>query len=256
MTRQRFHYDWHWQWPYGNGDLGNQGIHQMDVARWGLGVSGLSDRVMSYGGRLGYEDAGDTANTQVVIHEFGPDKTLVFEVRGLKTPPYLGADVGVIFHGSEGYLVMTSYSKGAAFDKDGKQVQVFDGGGDHYGNFINAVRSRKIEDLHGEVLEGHYSSALCHMGNIAYRLGQQTSVADTKKQLAALKTNEDTQATFDRLTEHLKADDIDLEKITLGLGPELAFDPQSETFKDNAAANAMLTREYRAPFVVPEAGKI
>ena len=256
VTRQRFHYDWHWQWPYGNGDLGNQGIHQMDVARWGLGVSGLSDRVMSYGGRLGYEDAGDTANTQVVIHEFGPDKTLVFEVRGLKTPPYLGADVGVIFHGSEGYLVMTSYSKGAAFDKDGKQVQVFDGGGDHYGNFINAVRSRKIEDLHGEVLEGHYSSALCHMGNIAYRLGQQTSVADTKKQLAALKTNEDTQATFDRLTEHLKADDIDLEKITLGLGPELAFDPQSETFKDNAAANAMLTREYRAPFVVPEAGKI
>ena len=96
VTRPQFHYDWHWQWHYGNGDLGNQGIHQMDVARWGLGVDTLTKRVLSYGGRFGYEDAGETANSQVVIHDYG-DKTLVFEVRGLKTEPLQDANVGVIF---------------------------------------------------------------------------------------------------------------------------------------------------------------
>ncbi len=84
LTRPRFHYDWHWQWPYGNGDLGNQGIHQMDLCRWALGVDQLSNAVLSYGGRLGYEDAGDTANTQMIVHDYG-DQALVFEVRGLET---------------------------------------------------------------------------------------------------------------------------------------------------------------------------
>ena len=84
LTRKKLHYDWHWIWAYGNGDLGNQGIHQMDLARWGLGVNELCKATFSYGGRLGYEDAGETANTQVVVHDYG-DKSLVFEVRGLKT---------------------------------------------------------------------------------------------------------------------------------------------------------------------------
>ena len=99
LSRPRFHYDWHWQWDYGNGDLGNQGIHQMDIARWGLGVDSIGNSVYSYGGRLGYVDAGDTANTQVSIHDYG-DKRLVFEVRGLPTDPHKGAGVEVIFEGS------------------------------------------------------------------------------------------------------------------------------------------------------------
>jgi len=255
-TRKRFHYDWHWQWPYGNGDLGNQGIHQMDIARWGLGVNQLSDRILSYGGRLGYEDAGETANTQVVIHEFGDEKTLVFEVRGLPTPDYKGAKVGVIFHGTDGYVALASYEGGAAFDKSGKLIQKFDAGGDHYANFLDAVRSRKYEDLHADILEGHLSSALCHLGNISYRLGQQLSAADVKKQLASVKSNDDSQATFDRVTDHLKANKLDLEKVKLGFGPLLTFDPQKEVFKDNAAADEMLTRKYREPFVVPPAGKV
>ena len=94
LARPKLHYDWHWDWDTGNGDLGNQGIHQMDIARWGLGVEGLGQSVLAYGGRFGYEDAGETANTQVSIHDYG-DKTLVFEVRGLKTPRLLGAGVGV-----------------------------------------------------------------------------------------------------------------------------------------------------------------
>ena len=100
--------------------------------------------MLSYGGRLGYEDAGETANTQVIVHDYG-DKTLVFEVRGLQTEPiYKGAKVGVIFEGTDGYVVMTSYDGGAAFDT-GRQAwsQKFKGGGDHFGNFIKAVRSRK-----------------------------------------------------------------------------------------------------------------
>ena len=111
LTRQKFHYDWHWQREWGNGDMGNQGPHQMDIARWGLGVDRLADSAIAYGGRLGYEDAGDVANTEVGIFEFG-DKTLVFEVRGLKTDPLRGAKVGVIFYGSEGYVVLTSYTGG------------------------------------------------------------------------------------------------------------------------------------------------
>ena len=125
LTRPKFHYDWHWQREWGNGDMGNQGPHQMDIARWGLGVDRLADSAIAYGGRLGYEDAGDVANTEVGIFEFG-DKTLVFEVRGLKTDPLRGAKVGVIFYGSEGYVVMTSYTGGAAFDPErqaGQEVQ-------------------------------------------------------------------------------------------------------------------------------------
>ncbi len=176
VTRPKFHYDWHMQFLYGNGDLGNQGIHQMDIARWGLGVNTVSNGVFAYGGRLGYEDAGDAANTQVVVHDYG-DKSLVFEVRGLETGEYKGAKVGNIFEGTDGYVMMTSYEAGAAFDKDGNQVAKFKGGGDHFANFITAVRSRKIEDLNADILEGHLSSALCHLGNISYRLGSQVSVA-------------------------------------------------------------------------------
>src|SRR5260221_12883057 len=106
----------------------------------------------------------------MIIHDYG-DQALVFEVRGLPTQPYKEASVGVIFEGSEGYVVMTSYSKGTAFDKDGQVVRQFDGGGDHYGNFVSAVRSRNYKELNADIQEGHLSIALCHLGNIYYRLG-------------------------------------------------------------------------------------
>src|SRR5439155_1546042 len=114
------------------------------------------------------------------------DKALVFEVRGLKTEPYKAATVGVIFEGADGYVVMTSYSEGVAFDKQGNKVQEFHGGGDHYGNFLNAVRSRKHEDLNADILEGHLSSALCHLGNISYRLGTYMPVPEVKDRLQSL----------------------------------------------------------------------
>jgi len=257
LTRKRFHYDWHWQWPYGGGDLSNQGPHEMDIARWGLGQTGLSRRVFSYGGRLGYEDAGETPNTMVITHEFPEDgKTLVFEVRGLKTGDLKGAKIGVIFYGSEGYVVITSYTSGAAFDLKGNIVQRFTGGGDHHGNFLKAVRSGKFEDLNADILQGHLSSALCHMGNISYNLGQEMTCADLKKRLAEVKSNENAGETFDRVTAHLTDNGIKMDERKLRVGPELTFDPAKEIFPGNASANKFLTRDYHKPFVVPAAGQV
>jgi predicted dehydrogenase len=257
VTRPQFHYDWHWQFAYGNGDLGNQGIHQMDLARWGLGVNQLSNAVISYGGRFGYEDAGETANTQVVIHDYG-DKALVFEVRGLPTDDYRGAGVGVIFEGSEGYLVMTSYSDGAAFDLEGNRIKEFRGGGDrhHYANFLDAVRSRKAERLNADILEGHLSSALCHLGNISYVLGESVSTAEALERLESLGFKDNVKATLDRTVEHLTANQVDLAKTPFQLGPLLKLDPVAETFTERADANSLLTREYRAPFVVPDRAQV
>jgi predicted dehydrogenase len=254
-TRPKMHYDWHWQWDYGNGDLGNQGIHQMDVARWGLGASDLGDGVLSYGGRYGYEDAGETANTQVCIHTFG-DKTLVFEVRGLKTEDLRGARVGNIFYGSQGYVVMTSYNKGAAFDPEGKMVKEFGGpGGDelHFQNFLKAVRSRNHKDLNADIEEGHLSSALCHLGNISYRLGSPMMPSDVRSALAG---NAEATETFERFSSHLSDNKVDLEKDKITFGAKLKVDGKKENFPGNDKANAMLTREYRAPYIVPAAGEV
>src|SRR5207249_3242315 len=152
------HYDWHWFWDYGNGDLGNQGIHEMDKARWGLGKNELPKSVISIGGRFGYLDDGETANTQICVFDYG-DCELIFEVRGLPAknpyPPYPGKDfkkdlklprnfVGNIWYGTEGVLVGSDI-KGygvAAFNNSGELVKTFGGGEDHFGNFVKAVRSR------------------------------------------------------------------------------------------------------------------
>ncbi|QDU10443.1 Gfo/Idh/MocA family protein [Gimesia aquarii] len=254
LTRKRFHYDWHWQTPTGNGDLGNQGIHQMDVARWGLGVDSIGDSVQAYGGRLGYVDAGDVANTQVSIHQFG-DKRLVFEVRGLETEAYRGAKVGVIFYGSEGYVVIPSYNSASAFDLDGKLIKKFSGSADHFANFVDAVRSRKISDLNADIEEGHISSALCHLGNISYELGEQVPVQELNARFTG---DAEAQETLGRYREHLSNNKLDPAKTQVSLGPELSLDGKKEVFTGSMAstANPKLTREYRAPFVVPSTAKL
>jgi len=252
LTRQKLHYDWHWQWAYGNGDLGNQGIHQMDLCRWALQVTQLSNSVLSYGGRFGYTDAGETPNTQLVIHDFGGGKTLVFEVRGLETGEYKKSKVGIIVEGSEGYLVMSSYSDGTVFDKGGNAQKEFKGGGDHYDNFIKAVRNRKIDDLNADILQGHLSSALCHLGNISYRLGRQVGTSELQERLKSLSVSDNSAETLDRTISHLADNKVAISDQTrFQVGDVLKFDPQTETFPGNDAANAQLTREYRAPFVVP-----
>jgi predicted dehydrogenase len=255
LTRPRFHYDWHWQYPYGNGDLGNQGIHQMDLCRWALNESRLCDRTFSLGGRLGYQDAGETANTQLVIHDYGK-KQLSFEVRGLPTPDYKGAKVGIIVEGSKGYLVMTSYQSGTVFDLDGKPVKTFDGGSDafHYKNFELAVRNRNHKLLHADVEEGHYSSALCHLGNISLQLGEIVDGGEVAAKLANIKGPSNVSEAWQRTAEHLKENKVESYKIAVG--PSLELDSVAETFKGNEKANTMLTREYRKGYEIPSASGI
>jgi predicted dehydrogenase len=255
LTRKKFHYDWHWQREWGNGDMGNQGPHQMDIARWGLGLGRLPDRVLCYGGRFGYQDAGDVANTEVGILRSG-EKTIVFEVRGLETDALRNASVGVIFYGSEGTVVLNSYTSGAAFDPQGKHVRNFGGAGDHFGNFVDAVLAHDPTSLHAGIIEGHLSCAHSHLANISYYLGKPAGVGDIRSALGRLDLGEEADDCLRRTTEHLRANGIDLADTRLTLGPALKIDDSRETICDNPAAVAMLTRKYRAPFLVPAAGQV
>lgn len=250
LTRPKLHYDWHWVWPTGNGDLGNQGIHQMDIARWGLNVSTIGNSVFGFGGRVGYVDAADTPNTEVCVHDYG-EKTLIFEVRGLKTGDLKGAKVGVIFEGSEGYVVLTSYTSGAAFDKDGKKVKDFKGGGDHHGNWLKAIRSRKKEDLNADILEGHLSSALCHLGNISVRLGEQVEAGEIFTRLKTLPAATVTGETLERVIKHLSENNLGADTM-LSMGRHLTIDPVKEVFTGSGSseANPHLFREYRKGFEI------
>ncbi len=234
ITRPKFHYDWHWQWTYGNGDLGNQGIHQMDLCRWALKKDTLAPSILSYGGRFGYEDAGETANTQVVVHDYG-DQQLVFEVRGLKTDPYQGAGVGLIVEGTQGKVVLTSYSGGTAFDLDGNPIKKFNQGNDdyHYANFIDAVLARDASKLNAPIQDGHLSSALCHLGNISLRLGTAIDAKQFDDYSKDLANPGELKATFDRTMEHLKANEVNVDSIKISAGPRLKFSPETEKFIDN-----------------------
>lgn len=267
LTRKQLHYDWHWVWDTGNGDLGNQGIHQMDIARWFLGEAALSPLVYSVGGRLGYKDDGETPNTQLVVH--GYEKApLYFEVQGLPASAdakemgkYRGADVGVIVQYENGHILIPSYTSATAFDKEGKAIMRWGGGkgeapkGEetkmegHYENFITAVRSRKHTDLNADIEGGHISSALCHTGNISYRLGQK---AAPEAILEKVKSDPEAVDSINRMIEHLAANNVDVKMDQLTLGEVLKMDPKTEKFIGNPEADKLLTREYRAPFIVPE----
>jgi predicted dehydrogenase len=249
------HYDWHWVWDYGNGDIGNQGIHEMDKARWGLGKIGLPNSVISVGGRFGYVDDGETPNTQVAVFDYG-DTQLIFEVRGLKTDSLKGARVGNIYYGTEGYMVVPNYSSATVFSLKGEKIKDFrsqEGEESHFGNFVKAVRSRKVEDLHADIEEGHVSSALCHLANISYRLGKQEPFNGKSK---AFGDNKEAAETFLRMEDHLKDNQVKLEDTKYQVGRSLKIEPKTESFAGDKEADAMLTREYRKGFEVPTAAKL
>jgi len=263
------HYDWHWIWEYGNGDLGNQGIHEMDKARWGLGKAELPRSVLSIGGRFGYVDDGETANTQLSVMDYG-DCQLIFEVRGLPSkspypekvnqietgknkltgkPTTIGDSsnfVGNIFYGDKGIVVCPSYDSGVVLDPKGEIVERFKGGGDHYGNFVKAVRNRKVADLNGDIEEGHISSALCHLANISYRIGTEVPV-----EKLTISGNKEGTESLEGMSAHLGAHKVALDKTPYRLGKKLDIDPKTEQFTNDRAANAHLSREYRKGFEVP-----
>ncbi len=239
FTRNRFHYNWHWIWDTGNGDFGNQGIHELDVARWGLDVK-YPNKISALGGHFMFDDDQETPNTLNVAYEFalpgGKRKMMVFEVRhwisnhealigdpnfgGGEVPVALGNvtapapskqkgpqnTIGNIFYGSKGYMAMNGYDAYRTWlGEEQEPGPHAEGEGNNWANFIDCVRSRKQEDLNAPIEEGHISCTLLHLGNVSYRLGRT-----------------------------------------------LRFDPEKETVIGDEEANRMLRGTYRAPYVVPE----
>jgi predicted dehydrogenase len=221
FTQNRFHYNWHWFWDYGNGDIGNQGIHQVDTARWGLGVK-YPTKISAIGGHFMFDDDQETPNTLNCAFEFdegpGKKKMMEFEVRHWISnheagigEPRPGNTVGTTFYGSKGYLSVAGEDTRVYHSWLGRQQTPGpgptddEGNGNHWANFIDAVRSRKLSDLHAPVQEGAISTALVHLANISYRLGRT-----------------------------------------------LHFDAASYSCTGDPEANRMFKREYRKPFVVPD----
>jgi predicted dehydrogenase len=253
LSRPRFHHDWHWQSEYGNGDLGYQGVHQLDLCRWGMQLQQMSDSVLSVGGSFGSQDAADTPNTQVLLHQFG-SRAILLEVRGLSSESCRGVHVGVIFEGSDGYVVMTSYHCGAAFDRDGNRVTEFRGGGGnhlHFRNFLQAVRSRNCSRLNADIEEGHLSSALCHTANLSHRLGSSVPYCDAIEALEETPHQTVMTDAVKRLEAHLLHHQVDVSQSMVVLGQQLTCDPDSEQFLSHPHANQLLRREYREGFAVP-----
>lgn len=249
LRRKNLHYDWHWVYNTGNGDIGNQGVHQMDIARWGLGQDALPTSVISCGGRLGYDDDGNTANTQIAVYDYG-DSQAIFEVRGLPTDAYKTAHIGTIFHCEHGYVVSTSYSTILAFDHEGNEVKRFTGGSEqhHYQNFLEAIKSGDASSLNAPANEGHLSAALGHLGNISYRLGAAQGLLDS---VAPFGDAEAANESFHRFRDHLTTNGLDPSTTQYLMGPRLTMEGDRFVGDWSAEANAMLTRNYREPFVVP-----
>lgn len=230
FSRNRFHYHWHWNWDYGNGDIGNQGVHEMDIARWGLGVN-LPTKICAMGGHFMFDDDQNTPNTLMAMFEFanpegGSDKKkiLQFEVRhwicnneGDLSPGFRDKDdndgymqsnvnvIGNLFYGAEGYMRKTVEEWETFMGKTREPGDRGSGLGNHYQNYIDAIRANDPDLLTAPIEEGFYSCALIHLANISYRLGRS-----------------------------------------------IHFDPEKQEIIGDAEASAKMTREYREPYVVPE----
>ncbi len=245
------HYNWHWFWDFGNGEIGNQGVHQMDVARWAItaatGKVGPKS-VVSLGGRYGYEDQGQTPNTQLTVFDYG-DVKLMFEDYGLVNDET--RKVTNEFYTTEGVI-----KDGKFFPKgksEGEPLEQFDSPmapGNIFENFINCVRSRKRDNLNAEVQEGHLSSLHCHLGNISYRLSDQT---DFSKAPTSFSGDSVASGAFDQMKSQLSAFiDKDLKGMQYNLGRVIQYDAKNEKIVGDPEADAMLTPPSRAPYSIPE----
>ncbi|MCD6202576.1 MAG: Gfo/Idh/MocA family oxidoreductase [Bacteroidales bacterium] len=243
FNRNRFHYNWHWFWDYGNGDTGNQGPHQFDVARWALGEEEMPVRVSSVGGMYIYNSMQETPNVQTTIFQYADGKVLEFGTRGLYTNPEgillpdlnLTPDgrisektkaepvkIGTIIIGTEGWMQIDAGGNWQTFfgrnneagPTSGEKDESYNpmdltggGGGGHFGNFINAVRNNDRSMLTCDIKTGYKSTVLPLLANISYRLRR-----------------------------------------------ELHINPATETFQKDEEANRMLSREYRKEYKVPKIG--
>jgi hypothetical protein len=238
----------------GDGESCNQGVHEVDIARWMLGYTGLPRRTMSFGGRFVFDDAAEVPNTQIIYYDY-PEAPILYEVhnlpkareymtpdKGNTLPNFRGAVTGVCVQCEGGYTLGTS-----AFDPAGQKLKSFPGSENHFANFIKALRSGKREDLNAEIAEGQISTAICHAGNLSYRLGQPASLGEQRRQVG------DTpywREMHERYVTYLG--DIGVDPNTSTLGPWLRCDAARECIQDNARANQLVRGSYRQPFGVAE----
>lgn len=213
------HYKWHWFWDFGCADIGNQGPHQMDIARWGMNKRVHPRKIKCVGGKFACNDDQETPNTQLATFEYDDGKIIQFEVRGWYTNNEDGIRIGNLFFGTEGWMHLQGDKWKTYYGRKNEPGEFYDGTGDvanpmnlagtggsaHFKNFIDAVRANNWKMLNADILEGHMSTTMSHLANISYRLGR-----------------------------------------------ELEFNHYSERFVDDDDANGFLTRPYRYPFVVPE----
>ena len=254
IFRDKLQYDCSFTWNMGDGESCNQGVHEIDIARWVLGYTGLPRRTMGVGGRFVFNDAGDVPNTQIICYDY-PAAPILYEVHNLPKnkecmtpekwstqPDFKGAKVGVCIQCEGGYTLGTT-----AYDTKGVKMQSFNAGEDHFANFIKAVRSGKREDLNADILEGHISTAICHAGNISYRLGHTATLNEQRKLVGDIAP---WREMHERYAKYLG--DIGVDPHTSTLGPWLECNAENECFQDNAEANKFAKGFYREPYVVPE----
>jgi predicted dehydrogenase len=262
LEREKLHYDWHFSWATGNGDLANLGVHQMDIARWISGLTMPPRRVLSLGGRFLKDDASETPNTQVTIFDYD-GLPFLFENRGLPAKPGVryqdqvrGLRQGLIVQCEGGYYA--GDRGGAAYDNKGAQIKKFpgEGGRFHMKNFVDTVRSRRTRDLAAPIEIGHGSTASCLYGNISYRVGRASRFDAARKALEGIAPAVDA---LDRMKEHLAVNGVDLEKQPLTLGRWLQIDGadgiagvESGDESELARARYLLRETHRPPYVIPE----
>lgn len=256
IFRDKIQYDCSFTWNMGDGESCNQGVHEIDIARWVLGYKTLPRRTMSIGGRFVFNDVGDVPNTQIICYDY-PEVPILYEVHNLPKnkecmtpekwstqPDFKGARVGVCIQCEGGYTLGTT-----AFDAKGTKLQTFGPSENHFENFIKAVRSGKREDLNAEIEGGHISTSICHAGNISYRLGQPASADEQRKLVGDIAP---WREMHQRYLKYL--DDIRVDPATSTVGPWLECDAANERFQGARAdeANRLVRGFYREPFVCPE----
>ncbi|MBT3200025.1 MAG: Gfo/Idh/MocA family oxidoreductase [Phycisphaerales bacterium] len=265
MMRKRFHYDWHWQWDYGCGEVCNLGNHQIDMARWVAGIDRLPDQTITFGGRA-YDDDGQTPNTMLTAFLYNDNIPIFWESRNLPavpgkrgSDPIMGSTAAIYAKCEGGYFV-GGRGGGSTYDNAGKLIKKYpgDGGGrSHLQNFIDAVRSRKHETLRAEIAIGRLSTSMCHLSNISYKLGKVAAPGDNcyTKQIEALKINPYFATRWESMQAHLKINKVDTNKTPMLIGAPLQMDAKTETFTGPAEtakkATALATKDYRAGFTLP-----
>jgi predicted dehydrogenase len=258
IFREKLHYDWHWDWNTGSGEMGNWGVHVLDDVRNNVfqDTVALPKRVIGGGGRVALNDAGQTPNVHFAFFDTGSIPVVIglsnlpAKPRGKKSPSHPGPSSGYIVY-CEGGRYEGQRGRGAAYDSNGKKIKEFSGRGDvlHQANFIDAVRQRDASILNAEIEVGNDSTGWCNLANVAFRAGGKLDREATE----AIDL-EQWRTLMGEMDDHLASHDLSLDNEGIRMSPMLELDPKTEQFvgPGSKTANQYLNREYRKGYEVPE----